>query len=283
MIETKAKNDLINDLINDLKNKDDIILWIENLIASNLSPSDKIDILKYEKSYLQNVDKSGLSDNYKFFLDLISEENYVDAVRFSDYLSYIILPQKRDEIKETIKNRKFYFLTPKLEIEMGGMGRTILYRANFLANEGYDITLVNIGPVKNYPFITIHDCILNKNDENLEIIYFQQKEHMCKCSFFKILLSVWTDKIQCENLLYLFLQNYKIKIELGLNYIAIYNILIHNNAKNLFSFACQVFTSDFMINVIKNPIFIVIITFNIYKTVINIYFCLFHFFIFMIF
>jgi hypothetical protein len=111
--------------------------------------------------------------------------------------------------------------------------------------------------LKNYPFITIHDCILNKNDENLEIIYFQQKEHMCKCSFFKILLSVWTDKIQCENLLYLFLQNYKIKIELGLNYIAIYNILIHNNAKNLFSFACQVFTSDFMINVIKNPIFIV--------------------------
>ena len=111
--------------------------------------------------------------------------------------------------------------------------------------------------LKNYPYMTIHDCILNKNDENLEIVYSQQKEHICQCSFFKILLSVWTDKIECENLLYLFLQNYRIKIELGLNYIAIYNILIHNNAKNLFSFACQVFTSDFMINVIKNPVFIV--------------------------
>ena len=179
MIETKAKNDLINDLINDLKNKDDIILWIENLIASNLSPSDKIDILKYEKSYLQNVDKSGLSDNYKFFLDLISEENYVDAVRFSDYLSYIILPQKRDEIKETIKNRKFYFLTPKLEIEMGGMGRTILYRANFLANEGYDITLVNIGPVKNYPFIENYyekKNLYSNNIKNINIFeYYSQK------------------------------------------------------------------------------------------------------------
>jgi hypothetical protein len=111
--------------------------------------------------------------------------------------------------------------------------------------------------LKNYPYMTIHDCILNKDDENLEIVYSQQKEHICQCSFFKILLSVWTDKIECENLLYLFLQNYRIKIELGLNYIAIYNILIHNNAKNLFSFACQVFTSDFMINVIKNPVFIV--------------------------
>ena len=87
--------------------------------------------------------------------------------------------------------------------------------------------------MKNYSFMTIHDYILIKNNENWEIVYSQQKEHICQCSFFKILLSIWIHKVECENLLYLFLQNYRIKIELRLNYIAIYNILIHNYAKNI--------------------------------------------------
>ena len=86
--------------------------------------------------------------------------------------------------------------------------------------------------MKNYSFMTIHDYILIKNNENWEIVYSQQKEHICQCSFFKILLSVWTDKVECENLLYLFVQNYRIKIELGLNYFVIYTILIHNYVKN---------------------------------------------------
>ena len=126
----------------------------------------------------------------------------------------------------------------------------------FQANSAL-IHLFSLKFLQNYPFVTTHDCILNKNYENLEIVYFHTKEHSCQCSFLKILLSVWNEKIDCENLLYLFLQNYKIKIELSLIYIGIYNILINNNAKNVFSFACQVFTSDFMINVIQNPIFII--------------------------
>ncbi len=149
MIENKSKIDLINDL----NDNGDINSWIQDFIASDINQCDKIDILKYKKSNFQNLNESNLSDNYKFLLSLISKEDYVDAVRFSDYLSYTISPNKREKIKEILKNRKFYFITPKLEIEMGGMGRTILYRSNFLADEGYDITLVNIGPVKNYPYI----------------------------------------------------------------------------------------------------------------------------------
>ena len=126
----------------------------------------------------------------------------------------------------------------------------------FQANSAL-IHLFSLKFLQNYPFVTTHDCILNKNYENLEIVYFHTKEHSCQCSFLKILLSVWNEKIDCENLLYLFLQNYKIKIELSLIYIGIYNILINNNAKNVGRFACQVFTSDFMMNVIQNPIFII--------------------------
>ena len=161
MSESECKTNLINDLANN----ENISAWIEKFITSDIDESDKIDILKYKKSYFENIDTSDLSDNHKTFLELIQRKKYVDAARFSSLMS-----PKREDIKQIIKSRDIYFLSPKLEIEMGGLGRTVLYRAKFLADQGYNITLLNIGPVKNYPFIKKYYENRNLFSKNINFI-----------------------------------------------------------------------------------------------------------------
>ena len=169
----QTKLDLINDW-DDIEKTE----WINNFIFSEIKRSDKIDVLKFITPKLRDMHNSDLALKYKTFFELVSDMKYNDALKLCDLLS-LEFPQKEAEVKNIIKNKDTYFLSPKLEIEMGGLGRTVLYRANFLADEGYNITLLNIGPVKNYEYII--EFYKNKDlfSENISFVnifeYYSQK------------------------------------------------------------------------------------------------------------
>ncbi|WP_298500981.1 glycosyltransferase [uncultured Methanobrevibacter sp.] len=169
----KNKTDLI-----DGWDESNISVWIDGLISSSTTRSEKIDVMKYIAPEVKNLDYESLCVKHKTLLDLIASGEYNSALKLCELLSFE-LPSKKDEIKNIIKDKNIYFLSPKLEIEMGGLGRTVLYRANFLAEEGYKITLLNIGPVKNYDFIKQFFKAQNLFSDNLEFIniyeYYSRK------------------------------------------------------------------------------------------------------------
>ena len=70
------------------------------------------------------------------------------------------------------------------------------------------------------------------------------------------MISVWTNKISKEDLLFLFLKNNRIKIHLGLIYIAIYDKILNNKSIDLWNFINQIFVSDVFLKSIKDPFLI---------------------------
>ena len=164
MADIENKIDLMKDL-----NDTNLTSWIENFITNDVCQEEKITVLKYNKSKLKNLDKTNLSDNYKAFVDLVLKDKLTDALKLSDIMSYKFSPKKY-ELEETIKSKNIYFLSPKLEIEMGGLGRTVLYRANYLAEEGFKITLLNVGPVKNYDYIKNYFQSKNQYSQKINFI-----------------------------------------------------------------------------------------------------------------
>ena len=119
--------------------------------------------------------------------------------------------------------------------------------------------------IKNFPYKTFHNCVIINDKNEVKINFTNGEEHLCQCSFFKILLSVWTENIKCESLLFSFLQNNKMKIEIALTYIAIYDKILNNYPLDLCYFINQVFNSDIVIKSIKDPYLII----NLVKCVYN--------------
>ena len=126
----------------------------------------------------------------------------------------------------------------------------------FVANSAL-IHLMSKFLIRNYPYETDHICIVINDKNEMEINDYKGEMHMCECSFLKILLSVWTQKINNEELLFFFLQNYKIKIDIGLIYIGIYDKIIKNKCISLIYFTInQIYNSDLVLNFIKSPLVI---------------------------
>ena len=98
--------------------------------------------------------------------------------------------------------------------------------------------------IKNYPFETNHNCVEINDKNEVNIINFNGQIHLCKCSFLKIIFSAWTNKIEDNELFFFFLQNNKLKINVGLIYLSIYDKILYNNLENLQNFICQVFHSE---------------------------------------
>jgi len=107
--------------------------------------------------------------------------------------------------------------------------------------------------IQNYPFETNHNCVIINANNETKIINYDGKIHLCECSFLKILFSVWTNKVRNENILFFFLQNNKMKINIGLIYITIYDKILFNNATDLQDFIGQIFSLDIVLNSIKSP------------------------------
>lgn len=56
-------------------------------------------------------------------------------------------------VEELVKNKKIFFVFRDFDIEMGGLGSTVIQRAMYLKDRGYDVGLLNIDSIKNFDYI----------------------------------------------------------------------------------------------------------------------------------
>ena len=143
----------------------------------------------------------------------------------------------------------------KEEIE-GILEDFLAFLSNIFKANSALIHLVSKCLVKNYPYQTNHICIVINENNEMKINDYNGEIHMCDCSFLKIILSVWSERINNEELLFFFLQNFRMKVIIGLTYIAIYDKIIKNKPPNLYEFIYQIYNSDIILNLIKSPILI---------------------------
>ena len=160
------KKDLINKISQINEDSYDLFKngWLKDFIISDLPVEDKVDILTYARPVLMDLKKSAKTRKEKTLFALIRDKKYHDAVWLCNYLSYEY-PEKREYVKSLVKKRDIYLLSPKLEMEMGGLGHTIRHRANYLDKEGYNVIILNAGPIKNYPYILDYYRKTNGNDD----------------------------------------------------------------------------------------------------------------------
>jgi len=151
--------------------------WFKQFIISDLTVEDKVDILTYARPVLMDLKKSAKTRKDRKFFSFIKDKKYHDAVWLCNYLSYEY-PEKREYVKSLVKKRDIYLLSPKLEMEMGGLGHTIRHRANYLDKEGYNVIILNAGPIKNYPYIL--DYYHSTNGLSPNIAFYNLYEHYSK-------------------------------------------------------------------------------------------------------
>ena len=186
-------------------------------------------------------------------LDLIN--NCLNEI-FDMYFSYFIyLENNRNNYNVYYKKKYIEEFLDFLNILMQNNRALLHIIANkFLTN------------YKNYT--TTHNC-LNINDNIIDLIDSKNKEHICCCIFLKNLMSIWDEEINNKNFLYNFLPNYKLKKYFGIIYITIYNILIANNANDLFYFSSQIFSEELTNLLVQYPGFIIDMFDYIYKEGVN--------------
>ena len=152
--------------------------WFKEFIISDLNNSDKVDILTYAQPILMKIKKLAKTRKEKKFFNFVAERKYHDAVKLGNILAYEY-PEKREYIKSLIKKRDIYLLSPKLEIEMGGLGHTVRHRANYFEKQGYNVKIVNVGPIKNYKYILDYYHDSNRLSSNIPFYniyeYFSKK------------------------------------------------------------------------------------------------------------
>lgn len=86
---------------------------------------------------------------------------------------------------QNIKDKEIFILFADFDVEIGGVGSTVLGRASSLAEKGYDITLLNVTPVQNF-------------DYTLE--YFREKNELSKKVKFINLYQYYARKNNPQNL-----------------------------------------------------------------------------------
>lgn len=126
--------------------------WIDHFLLADLSFNDKFELLQYARQTFIEFKRHCDDENYMAFFELIVSNRIIDAVKLSEYLSNTY-DEKRNHVKQLVKQRSIYILSPRLDIEMAGLSHIVLQRANYLAEHGYDVTLLNAGPIKNYNYI----------------------------------------------------------------------------------------------------------------------------------
>lgn len=126
--------------------------WIDHFLLADLSFNDKFELLQYARQTFIEFKRHCDDENYRAFFELIVSNRIIDAVKLSEYLSNTY-DEKRNHVKQLVKQRSIYILSPRLDIEMAGLSHIVLQRANYLAEQGYDVTLLNAGPIKNYNYI----------------------------------------------------------------------------------------------------------------------------------
>ncbi|WP_407376993.1 glycosyltransferase [Methanobrevibacter sp.] len=150
--------DAISSAISD-KSKDEIkenfgLLnsWVKNCAIFDLTDSDKYDVLRYSKDIIVKFRPFCHEKAMNTFVKMISRNRILDALEILKIMSYSY-NEKKEPVKNLVKQKKIFILSPKLAMEMGGLGHIVVHRACYLAGQGYDVTMLNVGPIQNYGFI----------------------------------------------------------------------------------------------------------------------------------
>lgn len=79
---------------------------------------------------------------------------------------------------DNIKNKEIYFMFEEFNFEFGGVTNTVIKRANYLADNGYNVTLLTVDTMKNFDYICRNfqkSSILSSNVKFLNIF-----DYCCK-------------------------------------------------------------------------------------------------------
>lgn len=173
-MQGNSKKDLLTDISNIIDESNDnkeesyklLKQWIKDLALADIDESDRIDLLRYGKPAFLKLKKLPDTDILKTFFAMVIKNRFLDATRLSKCMSYEY-SEKREHVKQLVKSRDIYLLSPKLEMTMGGLGHTVRHRANLLSEMGYRITILNAGKLKNYDYILNHYRKTNQLEEDI--------------------------------------------------------------------------------------------------------------------
>ena len=156
--------------------------WLKEFIISDLNHSDKVDIITYAQPVFLKFKKFPNTDKDKKLFRLIINKKIHDAVLLCNYLAYEY-PEKREYVKSLVKKRDIFIISPQIDIEIGGIEQTTIHRANYLEKQGYNVTIVNMGSIKNYDYILDYyrkNNWISPNVKFYNIYDYYSKKNTCK-------------------------------------------------------------------------------------------------------
>ena len=85
-----------------------------------------------------------------------------------------------EKMLKIIKNKNIFIIFEDFNIEFGGLTNTVFKRANYLADNGYKISLLNVDPMRNFEYIQegfIKSNILSPNVKFINVYDYYSKKN----------------------------------------------------------------------------------------------------------
>ncbi len=185
--------------------KKHIMYWMRQFILSELSVSEKKEALKSSSFLFKKYDEYEFTPpNYfvKIF-DSIINNRYDDTIQLVDELIELIkneglysipdVEKYKNRVKSTKNQQKIFILCDVVNTKLGGLAKVVINRSGFLAEKGYDVSILTIEPSENYDtiesvlkknlllntsvdIINIYDYFRNKNSQNPTMEYINNME-----------------------------------------------------------------------------------------------------------
>jgi glycosyltransferase involved in cell wall biosynthesis len=137
--------------------KNHLSFWMYQFILSDLSVSEQKEVLKSASFIFQKHQEYGFipPNHLNDFYDNIIDGNYDKVILFADkskeLIEYVRTPI--NQIKSNNLKKKIFILLDVLNIQFGGLAKTVMDRSNLLSKNGYDVSILSIEAGVNYNFI----------------------------------------------------------------------------------------------------------------------------------
>ena len=184
-------------------------------------------------------------------------------IEINDYISKCFSPERQNKINNLL-DELFNLLTPYfLYIEDSNkfsdekfprIVNSMIEMFNIFCECNLGILhMICLKMLQNYPFKTRHDCIII--DENFAVQTVEKKgvQHKCKCSFLRILMSVWNSKCADSPIFLKFLHSHPFKTTMGLLYFLLYKQILSHDAIKLINFSSQIVSEELALKIASYP------------------------------
>ena len=115
--------------------------------------------------------------------------------------------------------------------------------------------IVCMNLIKNFnsDILIKHQCIIINDNFDVQFINNNNNENKCKCSLLKLIFS-FPIKNNNEELFYSFLHNNKLKINMGILYLSLYDKILKNDSSSIYNFSVQMINEEVSLSICKNKI-----------------------------